>query len=355
MPILLSNEEIQSFLTMKDVLSALEISYRELSQNIAINRSRSDLHIPNVQNDAVYRFKTMEGAVPGLGVLALRLNSDVMQWPTVNGVQRQEKIPAAQGRWMGLIQLFSIETGELLAMMPDGVVQRMRVGGANGIGAKYMARKDASKVGLIGSGWQAGAQLMALCEIRPIRLVKVYSTTAENRVRFAKEMSEMLGIEVIPVDSPAEAIEGTDIINTATNSMTPVLFADQLSEGVHVSSIKRFEIDGSLFDRADRVVIHTKEGKGPNYMNKQIDGDKIPYLNKDPFKKLNMHAFPELPQLVTGEITGRENDQEITMFQNNIGLGTQFAAVAAKVYEIAKAKGIGREFPLEWFTQDVHP
>lgn len=356
MPLMISNEEIEQILTMDQVIQALEISYRELGQGIAVNRARTDLHVPTSREEAVYRFKTMEGAVPGLGVLALRLNSDIVEWPTVNGMQRQNKIPAATGnRWLGLIQLFSIDNGELLAIMPDGIVQRMRVGGTNGLAAKYLSRENSSAVGILGSGWQAGAQLMALCAVRPIRMIKVYSPNPENRRKFAAEMENQLGVEVKPVDSPQEAVANVDIINAATNSMNPVVLGKWLYEGVHLSSIKRFEVDRETFARADIVAINTREGKGKNYASTEIDDSKIPYMQYDPFYKFGMKQLPELAQFVTGEARGRTGDKQITFFQNNIGLGMQFAAVAAKVYEAAKQKGIGRELPIDWFTQTVHP
>jgi alanine dehydrogenase len=357
MPLIISNEEIEKILTMDRVIDALELSYRELGQGVAINRARTDMHVPTKRVEAVYRFKSMEGAVPGLGVYALRINSDIVQWPTVNGLQRQKKIPAAPGnRWLGLIQLYSIENGELLAIFPDGIVQRMRVGGTNGLAAKYLAREDAETVGIIGSGWQAGAQLMALCEVRPIKKIKVYSPTEENRKIFSKEMTETLGLEVSPVDSAKKAIENVDIIVTATNSMAPIFFADWLYEGVHLSSIKRFEVDPAIFSRADVVYINTKQGKGANYSNRQVETSNIPYMNKrDPFDKYGLKHMPELSQLVIGASKGRSNEKQITFFQNNIGLGTQFAAVAAQVLQLAKEKGAGRELPIDWFTQTVHP
>lgn len=356
MPLIISNEEVESLLTMDDVIEALDIAYRELGEGVAINRARTDIHVPTSREEAVYRFKTMEGAVPGLGVLALRLNSDIVEWPTVNGKQRQNKIPAAAGhRWLGLIQLFSIENGELLAILPDGIVQRMRVGGTNGLAAKYLSREDASTVGMLGSGWQAGAQLMALCAVRSIQSIKVFSPNEENRKKFAAEMSNTLGVKVVPVDSPEKAVENVDIINTATNSMNPVFFGKWLYEGVHLSSIKRYEVDQECFERADVLVINTREGKGKNFSNSEVEEDKIPYLKRDPFHEFGMMHKPELSQLVTGQIQGRTNPGQITCFQNNVGLGTQFAAVAAKVYQLAKEKGAGRDLPSDWFTQTVHP
>ena len=87
---------------------------------------------------------------------------------------RRVKLPAApNGRFVGLVLLFSSETGEPLAIFPDGVIQRMRVGAANGIGVKHLARKDACTVAILGAGWQAGAQLMAVCAVRAIESIAV--------------------------------------------------------------------------------------------------------------------------------------------------------------------------------------
>src|SRR5204862_615822 len=96
-------------------------------------------------------------------------NSDIVTFPKKGNNVRRETVAAAPGaRYTGLVLLFSTENGEPLAIMPDGVMQRMRVGAANGLGVKYLARKDASTVGILGSGWQAGAQLMAACAVRKI-------------------------------------------------------------------------------------------------------------------------------------------------------------------------------------------
>ncbi|MGE5819891.1 MAG: ornithine cyclodeaminase family protein, partial [Deltaproteobacteria bacterium] len=248
MTLCITNEEAQNLLSMKDCLSALELAYKELAEGIAVNRPRSDIHTSTPTPEQTFRFKSMEGVVPGLGVTALRVNSDIVSWPTIDGKQRQIKVMAAPGSTQcAFIMLFKNDTGELLAIIHDSYVQRMRVGAANGLAVKYLARKDANSIGLIGSGWQAGAQLMAMCAVRQIRSVKVYSPNREHCAAFAREMTATLGIEVKVVSSGAEAVEGTDIMAAATSSMAPVLFGDWLKPGVHVSGIKRFEVDDAVF------------------------------------------------------------------------------------------------------------
>src|SRR5713226_6364634 len=208
MTIILSNKDVADLLTMPECIDALEDAYRELAQGRGVNRRRSDTFAPTVRKDALYSLKTMDGVVPKLGVGAVRINSDIVTWPSRDGNVRREKVPAAPGnRWVGLELLFSAETGEPLAIFPDGCLQRLRVGATNGLGAKYLARPDASVVGILGSGWQAGTQLMAMCAVRKIQRIKVFSPTAANRKAFAAEMEKTLEIEVRPVDSAEEAVK----------------------------------------------------------------------------------------------------------------------------------------------------
>ena len=129
------------------------------------------LHCADIgREDALYSLKSMDGVIPKLGVGAVRINSDIVTWPKRGNNMRREKVPAAPSdRYVGLVLLFSTENGEPLAIFPDGVMQRMRVGAANGLGIKYLARKNAKTVGILGSGWQAGAQLMAACAVRDDR------------------------------------------------------------------------------------------------------------------------------------------------------------------------------------------
>src|SRR6201989_245402 len=209
MTLILSNADVEKLLTMPECIEALEESYIELIEGRGVNRTRSDCITPTSNPDAIYGLKSMDGVIPKLGIGAIRINSDIVTFPKKGNNVVREKVPAApNGRYTGLVLLFSTENGEPLAILPDGVMQRMRVGAANGLGIKYLARKDASTVGILGSGWQAGSQLMAACAARDIKLVRCFSPTKENREAFARQMSEFLNIEVVPVAQPEEALAG---------------------------------------------------------------------------------------------------------------------------------------------------
>lgn len=358
MTLILSNGDVERLLTMPDCIAALEDSYRELAEGRAVSRTRSDTLAPIAGTDALYSLKSMDGVAPKLGVGAVRINSDVITWPRVGNAMRREKTPAAPGgRWVGLVLLFSSETGEPLAIMPDGVMQRIRVGACNGLGVKYLARRDARRIGLLGSGWQAGAQLSAACAVRPIEAISCFSPNRDNRERFAHEASAELGIEVLPVETPEEAIEAADIVMCASNSVDNIFFERWLRPGLHVSSIKRPEVEPAALTRADLVVVHTHDAKPIHATTK----DLIIPENEEAGKgwrnasELDFSTLPTLPQLIAGHAQGRRSESEITCFLNNLGLGFQFAVAGALVYRRAKEEGLGHELPTDWFTEDVHP
>lgn len=357
MPLVLTHEEVEDILTMADTIEALEKAYQQLGEGKAVTRPRSDIIIPGYSewDGAVYALKTMDGAVPEMGYASIRLNSDTIHWPEKDGKQFREKIPTMPGkRWMALVLLFSVRNGELLAIMPDGVVQRNRVGGTNGLGAKYMARKDARVYGLFGTGWQAGGQLMAVAAVRDLERVQVYSRSAENRRAFADHWGQLLSLDIRPVDRPEEVIKGADIVGLATSTIEPIFKTAWLKEGLHLTCIKPPECEAGVYQAVGRLAINFKHGY-PNHF----------YLGQKPVealekawkvgKKLDLTEVPELCDLITGKTASRKDENEANCFLNNIGLGFQFSAVAGRVYELAKSQGVGKELPLDWFTQPVHP
>src|SRR5689334_1016481 len=151
MTLLLTNEEIEELMTVESLMPVLEDAYRELGEGRGASRNSTEMTAPTTHKDSIYILKTMDGVIPKLEVSATRLCSDIVSWPRDEHGIRNVKAPSAPGgRFTGLVLLFSTQTGEPLAIMPDGVMQQMRVGAANGLGIKYMAREDARLLGMIG-------------------------------------------------------------------------------------------------------------------------------------------------------------------------------------------------------------
>jgi ornithine cyclodeaminase/alanine dehydrogenase-like protein (mu-crystallin family) len=356
MTLILSNDDVEKLLTMPECMEALELAYADLANGQGVTRLRSDSFAPTLREDALYSLKSMDGICPRFGVGAVRINSDIVTWPESDGLSRRVKVPSAPGaRYVGLVLLFSSQTGEPLAIMPDGVMQRIRVGAANGLAVKYLAREDARSIGILGSGWQAGTQLMAACQVRPIETIRCFSPTKANREKFAAEMSGILGVKVTPADSPEEATKGADIVMCATNTIDPVFFARGIEPGMHISSIKRPELGTDVLQRCDVIRIHSHDGK-PNHL--LAKGVKVPESKTNRgwgVASVDFANVPTLAETIADGRPARTSRDQVTCFINNIGLGYQFAAAGWVAYRKARETKTGREFPTEWFTQDVHP
>ena len=352
MTLILDNDAVQKTMEVKTCLEVMEESYRELAASRAVNRPTSQTYLPHTLPQSTYNFKSVDGGVGKYGVLALRITSTVDQEQHINNSVRLEKLPLAKGMFVGLVQLFSSETGELLAIMPDGFIQQTRVGVTSALGMKVMARRNSEILGLVGSGGQAKAHYRYMTAVMPIKKVKVFSPNAEHRKAFVEEMAKETGVPGEPVDSAEEAARGCDVICSATNSSRPVIRLDWLEPGMHYNSIREFETNLEVLSKCDVIAIHTQFGGIQHYQPPGIVED-MPGVRRE--KPRDWSKYPEICDLIAGKAPGRKDDNQITFFLNNIGTGVQFAAIGYCAYKAAKEKGLGHEIPSEWFMQDIKP
>ena len=363
MTLLINNAEVAKVLTMGATIDALEASYRRLSQGEATCRPRIDIAIPTSDPAKTYRWGTMEGGAAG-GYFAIRMKSDVVYREERGGSITEEKYCTRPGLFCGLVLLTSVDTGEPLAIINDGVLQHMRVGADGGIGVKYMARADAGVVGMLGSGGMAHSQMEAFMAVRPIRKLQVFSPTRAHREAFAREMAQRHGIEAVACDAPEQVYRGAHIVAAATDSAVPVGDGRCLEPGTHVINIG----GGGLPDAAtlERVDVYLRFGDTPPPSSRPdlvIDDEHLTWSarsrGKDGAKRRRGHgaALPErrvsLAQIHSGAHPGRTSDAQITYSERGNLQGAQFYAVAGVIYEAARASGLGREIPTEWFLQDI--
>ena len=354
MTLILNNQNVRDLLTMNDVIEVLEFAYRELAEGRGALRRRSDTIVSSdTAPDAIYSLKSMDGIAPSLGVSAIRINSDIITHPKVGENIRRVKVPAAPGeRYTGLVLLFSIETGEPLAIFPDGEVQPMRVAGTSALAAKYLAKDGARSVALIGTGWQAQAQLRAIDTVHEISDYRVYSTRKENRDRFAMEWSEKLGTQIRPCATAEEAVADADIVLLATNSIEHVAREEWLEPGMHVSSIKSPEISAEVINACDVAVCHVPHGRPTLEFGAGAALPDTAGLDVDTLaREIGLDDMPTLADIVSGKSPGRTSDDQTTCFLNILGLGYQFAAVGSVLYRKAQEASIGNEIPTDWLTQ----
>lgn len=353
--LVLTNKDMEGLVTMPECIDVVEAAFRELGHNIAQVIPRRRIHLPLAGPEAAegqrgedrlwYWLNVIPGAVPKYDTAAVRLDSAQIRFRTVAGRRRME----FPGDFSGFVLLFSIKERILRGIIHDHYVSPLRVGATTGVAARYLARADASTVGIFGSGEQARAQVAALCAVRPIRRVKVYSLRDENRTAFATAIEGAFDVAALPVADPRAAVEGSDVVVTATNSGEPVFDGAWLEPGTHLVAMiganrfdQRREIDDEAVRRSDLVVVNLRE---------QVEIDQQPEL-MSPLRKgfLRWDQIYELGDLVTGKIPGRTTTAQITHHNNNVGMGIQFAAVGALMLQKARANGVGTELPLDLFV-----
>ena len=186
-PLLLSEEDVQGLLSVEEAVPIIEDAFAQQARGAATNKPRS-----RIAAGAGREVHSMEAAADESGVYGFKTYTIVSE--TVRY----------------FVYLFSAETGELLALLHAKRLGQVRTGAATAVATRYMARKDASVVGVLGSGFQARTQLEAVCKVRTVSQARVYSPTADHREAFADEMSGVLGIPVSAVDGPEKAVVGAE-------------------------------------------------------------------------------------------------------------------------------------------------
>src|SRR5881296_3106676 len=196
--------DVKGLLQMDDALRAVEEGLRALGRGEATNRPRQ-------------RVGTRETAV----------NVMLAAWPARGYAGFKYYTTSREGIrfW---VHLFDIATSELVAVIQADRLGQQRTGAASGVATKYLARTDASTIGIVGTGWQAESQLEAVCAVRAIRRIRCFGRDKAHRQAFAKKMSSVLGLKVEAATSAEEAIRDADVAIAATNAPQSVIHGDWL-------------------------------------------------------------------------------------------------------------------------------
>jgi len=364
MVLVLNPAEAERLLDPVDCFPLMERVYRDLANDAAVNRPRSHTFMPVAgrEDGARFLFKTIEGGSAGLGVYVLRLNAELWVPPSEKTPRITKIGSSADGRFTEFVMMFNASNGRLLAILPDGHLQKTRVALTHALAAKYLARDDAKVLGLFGSGWQAGAQAHIFAVVRKLSRIQLFSPNQDHRERLARALRTKLDIDVEALASPDLVAKNADIVVGATNATAPVIRKADVRPGMHISSVRsRAEIERRVFDVADRVVVHNKTASIDNWC-----GDMPPGLVDQKPLGVNLRNAPELADIVGGKAPGRQRADDVTIFVDGDraggpGIGIQFAAVSYALFENAQAarargENVGQEIPLDWFLdREDHP
>jgi ornithine cyclodeaminase/alanine dehydrogenase-like protein (mu-crystallin family) len=308
MALFLSNEDVRRLISVSECVTVLEDLFQQEARGLVENVPRQRL-----------RFGRTGGTVMGGSVLGSHAYGIRHSTATL---------------------LYNTESGKLDAVIEPGTLAWIRTGAATGVAVKYMSAPDASVVGVIGAGRQAETQVEAVCAVRGVSTVKVYSRDEERRTRFAAQMSERVGAEVVPVASPDEAIQGAQVVIAITSAREPVFNGALLEPGTHLTAagsnswMKR-EIDETSIARAALIAVDNLE------QAKIECGELIWAAERGAFR---WRDAVELHDVVSGKVAGRPSPDAITLFESQ-GIGIEDVAASAYVLRRAREEGVGVELP----------
>ena len=231
-----------------------------------------------------------------------------------------------------LVALFDPEDGFPLAIMDGVYITAIRTSAGGGLSAQYCARQDSRRLAVVGSGVQAKFNLLAVKQLMPrVDEGTVFSRSKERRGEFARKVQEEAAIRLKPVGTLEEAVEGADIVITATNSPVPVLFPKHVQPGQHIVAVGiKTEIEPSVV-RDARVIADGKDVA-------REDGKFAVALQAGLVTESDLEA--ELGEVILGKVPGRRSRDEVTLFDSS-GLAIQDVACAHHVYQKARELGKG--------------
>ena len=301
-----TEEQVRKAVNMQDAMALVERGLLRMASGVAVNHPRR-----RVQMNTRTLLHYMAGGDNESGLVGIKVYAS------------NPRIGAPDF----VVLLFDSESARLLASIEANALGQIRTGAASGVATQHLARKDARRLALFGSGFQAETQLEAVACARKLDLVRVYSRSPERRESFAKRMSAKLGLEIAAAGSPEETLEGADIVTTVTNAREPVFPGQRLPPGTHVNAagsnhVMRRELDAETVRKASVIAVDSLE------QARMEAGDLTQAADEG---VLDWADVCELSDVLAGTQQGRTGADQVTLFESQ-GLAIEDVALAEHLY-----------------------
>ena len=318
MALFLSEKDIEQLGSMAEAMDAVRQVFVLAGREQVSNPPRQCIDLPH----GTLRLTT--AVIPSLERMAVKVSSTLV-------------FKSNSGR---LLILSDSESGRILALLEVFQMGALRTGAAGGVATELLARRDARTVGIFGSGRQARTQLWGVASARTIERATVLSPNPLHVASFCAEMSARFHFPVVAAQS-AEEVSAADIIITATTARQPVLFGSHLKAGTHVNAIgsnmlSRCELDDEAVGKFDLITVDHRE------QAKQESAELVGAVERG---ILAWDQVREIGEVAAGRISGRQRESDITLFKS-LGVAMEDVALAARLYEMARERGVGVEIPL---------
>jgi alanine dehydrogenase len=322
MPVLLSEQDVRIVLSMRDLIDAMESALAQFSSRQVTQPLRSVIEV-GLQRAFV-------GVMPAFISDPAMLGTKVV---SVFGSNAAVGLPTH----LATIVLLDPMTGELLAIMDGRFITEARTAAVSAVAIKHLARADASRLAIVGSGVQARSHLEAIAMVRSLRDVRVWSPTHDHRTAFVREMRPRVDAPILAAASARDAVDGADLIVLATAAREPVVRSEWIAEGAHICAVgacrpDQREMETALVGRG-RMFVDSREGALAEA------GDIVIPLRAGVFDET--HLSGELGEVVLGTVRGRTSATDVTIFKS-LGMAVEDVAAAHLAYIKAAERGLGR-------------
>lgn len=319
---ILNGDEVRSAISMTEAIDAMREGF------IALSQGRVNIPVRTVMQTENGLMLYMPAYIHGAAVSVIKIVA-------VSPDNPQRGLPVIRAT----VQVIDAKTGQPIALMDGSILTALRTGAASGLATELMARAEAHILAVIGAGVQARTQIEAICTVRPIDEIRIYSP--HNAQKLAAEIKERYNIRTTATASAQEALLGADIVAAATNSRTPVVTEADVSPGTHINGVGSFtpemeEIAADLMPRMRIIVDH--------HESIWVEAGEL-IKARDLGLITEGSISGEIGEVAAGQVTGRTSTEEITFFKS-VGNAVQDAVVAARVIAIAEANNLGIEVDL---------
>jgi ornithine cyclodeaminase/alanine dehydrogenase-like protein (mu-crystallin family) len=312
MPLLISEAEVASLLTMEDALTLVEEVFAYSGSAKPSSQPRRRVA------SGTGTLNVMSAALPARDVMGLKV------------------YPTGPGGVRFVVLLYRASTSELLAIIEAGRLGELRTGAASGVATKHLAPTGASTLGIYGAGTQAETQIEAVARVRRLDRVMAYARQRDRLDAFCQRMSEQVGVPLEPAASPEEPLE-CEIVTTATSSVVPLFLGDRIRPGTHLNVVgsnftSKAEVDIATIRRASLIVVDSLESA------RLEGGDLLPAIDRG---LLSWEWVTELGDIVSGRQSGRRLPEDVTLFKSH-GVASEDVVLAHEIWLRASRNGVDR-------------
>ena len=317
MAVFLNERDVEALVTMSIASSVMEEVMAEFSLGAAADIPRERVRTKHTTQHLLQGYVASRQA---MGFKVYTVNADKVRF---------------------LVHICEVNHGHLVGIIEARHLSMMRTGAASGIATKYLANPDSKVLGIFGSGRQAASQIEAVCMVRPIVEVKVFSRNTAKLSEFCSAMRARLKLDIHAVSSAEETVRNSDIVTTITNSATPLFDGAWLKQGTHINAagsnmLTRRELDESTLDRCNLIVVDSRA------VAERECGDLLPVIEAG---KLRWGQLAQLGDVITGRAPARTSADDITCFESH-GMAVQDISLGAALLKMAQERELGIELPI---------